>query len=64
MKKQKQNNAKKLNEKNLEELRKDFLRTIPQLEEIQQVQETHRDLKRKETEKLYPFIDTQSYSTV
>jgi len=56
--------TKKLEEKTIEKLRKDFIKTIPQLQEIQEIQKTHRKLQEKEAEKLYPYIDTQSFGTV
>ncbi|KPJ55156.1 hypothetical protein AMJ47_01420 [Parcubacteria bacterium DG_72] len=56
--------SKKLEEKTIKKLRKDFIKTIPQLQKIQKIQETQRKIQEKETEKLYPYIDTQSFSTV
>lgn len=55
---------KKLEEKTIKKLRKDFIKTIPQLQKIQKIQETQRKIQEKETEKLYPYIDTQSFATV
>jgi len=56
--------TKKLNEETLTQIRKDFIKTIPQLQEIQEAQEVHRELREKEAEHQYPFIDTQSFSTL
>lgn len=53
-----------INEKTIDKLRKDFIKTIPQLQEIQKVQETHQEIQKKEAEKKYPYINTQSFSTV
>ncbi len=55
---------KKINEKTIDEIRKDFIKIIPQLQEIQKVQKTHQEIQKKEAEKKYPYIDTQSFSTV
>lgn len=54
----------KLTEEKLEEIKKDFLKLIPQLQDIQEVQKTYRELQQKRVEEQYPFINTQTSSTV
>jgi len=56
-------NSKPLEEK-LEELKRDFIKTIPQLEDIQEIQRTHRDIQREKVGEQYPFINTQTFSTI
>jgi len=56
-------NSKSIEEK-LEELKKDFIKTIPQLEDIQKIQRTHREIQQEKVEKQYPFINTQTSSTI
>jgi t-SNARE complex subunit (syntaxin) len=51
-------------EKKLEELKKDFLKLIPQLYEIQEVQKNYREIQKKKIKEEYPFINTQASSTV
>jgi hypothetical protein len=64
MKKINQNNLKEKNiEEKLEELKKDFLKLIPQLYEVQEVQRKYREIQKKKTEEEYPFINTQASST-
>jgi hypothetical protein len=56
-------NSKTVEEK-LEELKKEFIKTIPQLEDIQEIQKTHRGIQREKVEEQYPFINTQTSSTI
>lgn len=51
-------------EKKLEKLKKDFCKLIPQLREIQETQRTYKEIQRKKVGKQYPFINTQTSSTV
>jgi hypothetical protein len=50
-------------EKKLEEIKKDFIKIIPQLSDIQEAQKAYRDLQQKRVEEQYPFINTQTSST-
>lgn len=56
-------NSKPLEEK-LEEIKKEFLKIIPQLQEIHEVQKTYRETQQKKFEEQYPFINTQTSSTI
>ena len=47
----------------LEEIKKDFIRIIPQLEDIQEVQKMHRDIQQKQLGDQIPFINIQTSST-
>jgi D-arabinose 1-dehydrogenase-like Zn-dependent alcohol dehydrogenase len=51
-------------EKKLKELKEDFVKLISQLREIQEVQKSYREIQKKKVEGKYPFINTQSSSTV
>jgi len=63
MKKPNIDNSKSLEEK-LEEIRKDFIKIIPQLQDIQEVQKNYREVQKKKAEEQYPFINTQTSSTI
>lgn len=56
------NNTKPIEER-LKELKKDFLKTIPQLQKIQEVQEVYRRVQEEKTRDQYPFINTRASST-
>lgn len=58
------NSNKKPVEEKLEEIKKDFIKIIPQLQEIQEVQKTYREVQQKKVEEQYLFINTQTSSTV
>ena len=47
----------------LEEIKKDFIRIIPQLEDIQEVQKTYREIQDKQLGDQIPFINIQTSST-
>jgi hypothetical protein len=51
-------------EDKLEELRKDFIKIIPQLQDIQEVQKTYREVQEKKAEEQFPFINIQTSSTI
>lgn len=55
-------NSKSIEEK-LRELKKEFIKTIPQLNDIQEVQKTHREIQREKVKEQFPFINTQTSST-
>lgn len=59
-----ENNTKKLDEEKLKELREEFLKIIPQLEEIQRTQGAYREIKEKTGKEVYPFVHTESHSNV
>jgi len=56
-------NQKQIEEK-LEEIKKEFIKTIPQLQNIQEVQEIYREVRQKEIGGQYPFINTQAFSDI
>jgi nitrogenase subunit NifH len=62
----KRNNKKKteISEKRLESLKKDFIKIIPQIQDIQEVQEKYREIQEKKTRDQYPFINTQASTTI
>ncbi len=51
-------------EEKLEEVKKEFIKTIPQLQDIQEVQKIYREVQQKKVEEHYPFINTQTSSTI
>lgn len=55
---------KKNNNKMIDKLRKDFIKTVPQLQEIERVQKIHQEIQKKEAEKKYLYIDTQSFGAM
>ena len=61
----KYNNKKtEISEKKLESLKKDFIKIIPQIQDIQEVQEKYREIQEKRTRGQYPFINTQASTTI
>jgi len=56
-------NQKQIEEK-LEEIKKEFIKAIPQLQDIQEVQKIYREVQQKKVEEQYPFINTQTSSTI
>lgn len=51
-------------EEKIEELRKDFIKMIPQLQDIQEVQKSYREIQGKKVEEQFPFINIQTSSTI
>ncbi len=51
-------------EEKLEEIKKDFIKIIPQLQDIQEVQKTYREVQEKKAEEKFPFINIQTSSTI
>lgn len=64
MTKRVQTKAKKVDEKALKGLREGFVKIIPQLEDIERTQQQHERILEKGGRKIYPYIDTQSFSTI
>jgi len=56
-----QNN--KNTEERLEEIKKDFIKLIPQLEDVQEVQKMYREIQEKKLGDQIPFINIQTSST-
>jgi transcriptional/translational regulatory protein YebC/TACO1 len=48
----------------LEEVKKDFIKMIPQLEDVQEVQRIYREVQEKKFYEQTPFINTQTSSTI
>jgi len=56
-----QNN--KSTEERLEEIKKDFIKLIPQLGDVQEVQKMYREIQEKRLGDQIPFINIQTSST-
>jgi len=50
-------------EERLEEIKKDFIKLIPQLEDVQEVQKMYREIQEKRLGDQNPFINIQTSST-
>ena len=50
-------------EKKLEEIKKDFIKLIPQLEDIQESQKTCHEIQKRTLGNQIPFINIQTSST-
>lgn len=57
-------NKQKISEEKLEEIKRDFIKIIPQLEDIQEVQKTYREIQEKKVENQFPYINIQTSSTI
>jgi len=58
-----QNKIQSLEEK-LEKIKRDFIKIIPQLQDIQEVQKTYREVQGRKAEEEFPFINIQTSSTI
>lgn len=47
----------------LEDLKKEFLKTVPDIEKIQKTQKEYQEYRKEQTESYYPYINTESSAT-
>lgn len=52
----------KTTEEKLEEIKKQFVELIPQIQDIQRIQEVSREVQKKEIREEYPFINIHTSS--
>jgi len=57
-------NNQKTSEEKLKEIKLDFIKKIPQLKDIQEVQKIYREVQESRREDKFPYINTQTSSTV